>query len=69
VIKVLGMVSCTPEFDEQPAVINGCSQLLADVSGPEAGTSERSAVGVVSLPMGIPVESEAVFELWLQPPN
>ena len=63
VIKVLGMVNCTPEFDQQPAVINGCSQLFADVFGPEAGTGARSAVGVASLPMGIPVEIEAVFEL------
>ena len=63
VIKVLGRVNCTPEFDQQPAVINGCSQLFADVCGPEAGTGERSAVGVPSLPMGIPVEIEAVFEL------
>jgi len=63
VIKVFGMVRCTPEFDEQPAVINGCSQLFADVFGPEAGIGARSAVGVGSLPIGIPVEIEAVFEL------
>jgi enamine deaminase RidA (YjgF/YER057c/UK114 family) len=69
VIKVLGMVRCTPEFDEQPAVINGCSQLFADLFGPEAGIGARSAVGVGSLPMGIPVEIEAVFELWQEPPN
>ena len=63
VIKVLGMVNCTPEFDQQPAVINGCSQLFADLFGPEAGIAARSAVGVGSLPMGIPVEIEAVFEI------
>jgi enamine deaminase RidA (YjgF/YER057c/UK114 family) len=63
VIKVLGMVNCTPDFDQQPAVINGCSQLFADLFGPEAGIAARSAVGAGSLPMGIPVEIEAVFEI------
>ena len=67
VIRVLGMVSCTPEFAEQPAVINGCSQLFADVFGREAGIGARSAVGVGSLPMGIPVEIEALFELSRKP--
>jgi enamine deaminase RidA (YjgF/YER057c/UK114 family) len=63
VIKVLGMVNCTVDFTQHPAVINGCSQLFSDVFGPEAGISARSAVGVQSLPLGIPVEIEAVFEL------
>ena len=63
VVKVLGMVNCVPEFDQQPAVINGCSQLFADVFGPEAGVGTRSAVGAASLPMGFSVEVEAIFEI------
>lgn len=63
VVKVLGMVSCVPEFDRQPAVINGCSQLFCDVFGPEVGIGARSAVGVNSLPMGFSVEVEAIFEI------
>jgi enamine deaminase RidA (YjgF/YER057c/UK114 family) len=57
------MVNCTADFDQQPAVINGCSQLLADVFGPDAGVGVRSAVGVASLPLGAAVEIEAVFEI------
>jgi enamine deaminase RidA (YjgF/YER057c/UK114 family) len=63
VIKVLGVVNCAPEFTQQPAVINGCSELLAEVFGREAGIGARSAVGVASLPLGVPVEIEAVFEI------
>jgi enamine deaminase RidA (YjgF/YER057c/UK114 family) len=63
VIKVLGMVNCTPEFQEHPKVINGCSELFADVFGPESGIAARSAVGMVSLPGNIAVEIEAVFEI------
>jgi len=63
VIKVLGMVNCTAEFDEHPAVINGCSELFVSVLGPSAGLSARSAVGVGSLPFGIPVEIEAIVEV------
>jgi len=63
VVKLLGLVKCTPEFDAQPAVINGCSELLVEVFGPEAGLGARSAVGTNSLPMGIPVEIEAIFEV------
>ncbi len=63
VVKLLGVVSCTPEFTQQPAVVNGCSELLAEVFGPEAGVGARSAVGVGSLPLGVPVEIEAVFEI------
>jgi len=63
VVKLLGMVNCTPEFDQQPAVINGCSELLAEVFGPEAGVGARSAVGVASLPLGTSVEIEAIFEI------
>jgi enamine deaminase RidA (YjgF/YER057c/UK114 family) len=63
VVKVLGMVNCTPDFDQQPAVLNGCSELFAAVFGPEAGVGVRSAVGVAALPLGVPVEIEAVFEV------
>ena len=62
-VKVLGMVNCTPEFREHPAVINGCSELFAEVFGPENGVGARSAVGVGSLPGDIAVEIEAIFEL------
>lgn len=63
VIKVLGMVNCTPDFERHPYVINGCSELFAMVWGPEYGVGVRSAVGFGSLPDNIPVEIEAVFEL------
>ena len=63
VIKVLGMVNCTPDFREHPQVINGCSELFRDVFGPELGVGARSAVGVGSLPAHIAVEIEAVFEI------
>lgn len=63
VVKVFGLVNCTAEFTRQPIVINGCSQLLADVFGPDRGVGARSAVGVNALPLGAPVEIEAVFEV------
>lgn len=63
VIKVLGMVNSTPNFDQHPKVINGCSELFADVWGKENGIGARSAVGMGSLPGNIPVEIEAIFEL------
>lgn len=59
VVKLLGMVNCTPGFAEHPAVINGCSDLFVEVFG-EAGRHARSAVGFSSLPGGITVEIEAV---------
>jgi enamine deaminase RidA (YjgF/YER057c/UK114 family) len=62
VVKVLGMVNCTPDFGDQPKVINGCSDLMVEVFG-EKGRHSRSAVGFVSLPSGIPVEIEATFEV------
>ena len=62
-IKVLGMVNCTPDFRDHPAVINGCSELFADVFGKENGIGSRSAVGMGSLPGNIPVEIEAIFEI------
>jgi enamine deaminase RidA (YjgF/YER057c/UK114 family) len=63
VIKVFGMVNCTPDFERHPYIINGCSELFAHVWGTENGIGVRSAVGMGSLPDNIPVEIEAVFEL------
>ncbi|MGN6616746.1 MAG: RidA family protein [Ilyomonas sp.] len=63
VIKVLGMVNCTPDFEKHPYVINGCSELFAKIWGTENGVGVRSAVGMGSLPDNIPVEIEALFEL------
>ena len=62
VVKVLGMVNGTPEFTDQPKVINGCSDLFVEVLG-ERGKHARSAVGMGSLPMGIPVEIEVIVEV------
>jgi enamine deaminase RidA (YjgF/YER057c/UK114 family) len=64
VIKVLGMVNCTPDFERHPYVINGCSELFAAIWGEENGIGVRSAVGFGSLPDNIPVEIEAMFELF-----
>lgn len=61
-VKTLGMVNSTPDFDQHPAVINGFSELMAEVFGPESGVGARSAIGAI-LPMNIAVEVEAVFEL------
>ena len=63
VIKLLGMVNSTPEFGDHPKVINGCSELFAQVWGEEAGIGARSAVGMGSLPGGIAVEIEGIFEI------
>jgi enamine deaminase RidA (YjgF/YER057c/UK114 family) len=63
VVKVLGMVNSAPGFDQQPAVINGFSELMAEVFGEENGIGVRSAVGMI-LPSNIPVEVEAMFELY-----
>ena len=63
VIKVLGMVNSTADFLDHPKVINGCSELFADVFGGEHGIGARSAVGMGSLPGGIAVEIEAIFEV------
>ena len=62
VIKIFGMVNCTLDFEQQPYVINGCSELFAQIWGDE-GIGVRSAVGMGSLPGNIPVEIEAIFEL------
>ncbi|MFY7828427.1 MAG: RidA family protein [Flectobacillus sp.] len=63
VIKVLGMVNCVDTFERHPYIINGCSELFAQVWGEENGIGVRSAVGFGSLPDNIPVEIEALFEL------
>lgn len=62
IVKTLGMVNSTPDFGQQPLVINGFSELMSDIFGPENGVGVRSAVGMI-LPDGIPVEIEAHFEL------
>lgn len=62
VVKLLGMVNCTPEFTQQPQVINGASDLLVDLYG-DAGRHARSAVGMGSLPGGIAVEIEMILEV------
>jgi enamine deaminase RidA (YjgF/YER057c/UK114 family) len=61
-VKVLGMVNATPEFGNQPEVINGCSDLFVEVFG-DRGRHARSAVGMGSLPRGIPVEIEVIVEV------
>ena len=58
-VKALGMVRCGPDFGEQPAVINGFSDLILELFGDEVGRHSRSAVGMSSLPFGMPVEIEA----------
>ena len=63
VVKLLGMVNCAPEFREHPQVINGCSELFADIFGTDQGVGARSAVGMGSLPGNIAVEIEAIFEV------
>jgi enamine deaminase RidA (YjgF/YER057c/UK114 family) len=62
-IKTLGMVNSTAEFKQHPHVINGFSELMAEVFGEDAGVGARSAVGMGSLPGNIPVEIECVFEV------
>lgn len=62
-VKTLGMVNCTPEFTQQPQVINAFSQLMIDIFGEKAGKGARSAVGMSSLPGGVPVEIECIFQV------
>ncbi|HEV3079409.1 MAG TPA: RidA family protein [Gemmataceae bacterium] len=62
-IKTLGMVNCTADFKDHPAVINGFSDLMAEVFGDDAGVGARSAVGMGSLPSNIAVEIECIFEV------
>ena len=62
VVKIFGMVNCAPGFDKQPAVINGFSELMAEIFGEENGIGVRTAVGMM-LPSNIAVEVDAIFEL------
>ena len=62
VVKLTGFVNSTPEFTDQPEVINGCSDLMVEVFG-EAGRHARAAVSAASLPRGVAVEVEAIFEI------
>ena len=62
VLRLGGFVNCTPEFTDMPQVVNGASNLMVEVFG-EAGKHARAAVGVSSLPLGVAVEVEAMFEL------
>jgi enamine deaminase RidA (YjgF/YER057c/UK114 family) len=61
-LKIFGMVNSAPDFSTQPNVINGCSDLILDLFGPEIGQHARSAVGLAALPFGLPVEIEAELE-------
>src|SRR5205085_9046345 len=62
-VRTLGMVNATADFKRQPEVVNGFSDLMVEVFGEKAGKGTRSAVGMVALPGGIPVEVEALFEV------
>jgi enamine deaminase RidA (YjgF/YER057c/UK114 family) len=62
-LKALGLVNCAPGFNKTPAVVNGFSELILDVWGPEAGRHARSAIGVAELPFDWPVEVEAVVDI------
>ena len=62
-VKTLGWVNCTTDFVDQPKVINGYSELMKDVFGEDAGVGARSAVSAHTLPGGIAVEIEAIFEV------
>ena len=63
VVRTVGYVACTPDFDQHPAVVNGASELLRDVFGEERGVGARLAFGVASLPARSPVEIEVLFEV------
>lgn len=62
VVKLTGFVNATPEFTEHPQVINGASDLMVEIFG-DAGRHARAAVGSSSLPLGVAVEVEGVFEI------
>ena len=63
VVKVLGMVNCAPGMNQTSRVVDGCSDLLVEVFGPEIGRHARSAVGVFELPLDFPVEVEVILEV------
>ena len=62
-LRLHGMVNCAPDFAQQPAVINGCSDLILALYGPERGAHARSAVGMASLPFNMAVEIEAMVAI------
>jgi len=62
-LRVFGMVNSAPGFNQQPSVINGFSDLILELYGPDAGNHARSAVGMAELPLGIPVEIEAEVDI------
>lgn len=62
VVKLGGFVNCTPDFGEHPAVVNGASDLIGEVFG-DAGKHARAAVGSSSLPLGVAVEIEGIFQI------
>ena len=66
-VRVFGMVNSAPGFDKQPSVINGFSDLILELFGPEVGAHSRSAVGMAELPFDLPVEIEGEVEL--KPPG
>jgi enamine deaminase RidA (YjgF/YER057c/UK114 family) len=61
-VKVVGFVASTPDFNDQPQVVNGASDFFVEVLG-ERGRHARSSIGVVALPLGAPVEVEAIFAI------
>ena len=63
VVKLLGMVNCSPDFGQHPQVINGCSELFRDLWGEDLGVGVRSAVGMGSLPSNVTVEIEGAFQV------
>mmetsp|Transcript_49509 Transcript_49509/g.82206 ORF Transcript_49509/g.82206 Transcript_49509/m.82206 type:complete len:189 (-) Transcript_49509:142-708(-) len=63
IVKLVGFVNCIDDYTQQPEVINGCSELLGKVFGPECGCHARSAVGTNSLPRNVPVEIEMIAEV------
>lgn len=62
-LRLFGMVNCNPDFVEHPTVINGCSDLIIELYGEDVGAHARSAVGMTSLPFGLPVEIEGMVEI------
>jgi enamine deaminase RidA (YjgF/YER057c/UK114 family) len=64
-LRVFGMVNSAPGFDRQPNVINGFSDLILKLYGPEVGDHARSAVGMAGLPLGMPIEVEAEVEIFI----
>jgi len=63
VVKIFGIVQCTDDFTQQPAVLNGASELLVELFGTQKGRAARSAIGTNALPLGVAVEIEAIFQV------